>query len=380
MAEINIQKQLDCNKMTIEQQYLNLLQDILDNGVTKADRTLTGTKSVFGRTLRHNMKDGFPLLTTKKLSFHNIKHELIWFLSGDTNIQYLLQNNVHIWTADAYRVFKKNFESDVRHSTDKLLSLEEFEQRIMSDHSFAETYGSLGPSYGYQWRSFTNYIGYDEPIDQIENLIGDLKSNPDSRRLIVTAWNPAETAYVTLPPCHHMFQCWTRELTVDERLNLVLQKVQQTRPEITMDMVMNDFNIEMMKLDSLSDIITDTDRHNEIEYLFGDLNIPKRELSLMWNQRSVDTFLGLPYNIASYALLLQMLADEVNMVAGELIGSLADTHIYLNHIDQVNEQISRMPLPLPKLKSTKGIESTDKDLQVLGYSYHPAIKAPLSVG
>ena len=287
---------------TLDKQYTDLLQDILDNGVTKKDRTGTGTISVFGRQIRHKMSDGFPLLTTKKMHFKSIATELIWFLRGDTNIKFLLDNGCHIWTGDAYKhyitTYKGNFELDP----------DEFIDAIKTNPEFAEKRGDLGPIYGKQWRNWDWYtLGGVDKVDQIANLIQDLKTNPDSRRLMVNAWNVGELDQMTLPPCHYGFQVYTRELSELERLDL-------------------------FKVDSI-------DRTESYSKWLDDNGYPTRAISLMWNQRSVDTFLGLPFNIASYGLLLEIIAKAVNMIPDELIGNLGDVHLYSNHIEQAKEQI-----------------------------------------
>ena len=308
----------------LDEQYKELLQDILDNGITKKDRTGTGTKSVFGRTIRHKMSEGFPLLTTKKMPFKTITTELLWFLRGDTNIKYLVDNGCNIWNGDAYKHYvNENNKAKKRnpHSLIVCLSFEEFIHTIKttSDKDFIEKWGELGPIYGKQWRKWGVKNKVDEVtgevfignqyVDQIYNLIHDLKTNPDSRRLMVNAWNVGEIKDMTLPPCHYGFQCYTRELSLEERVAIWDEKyLKDVEPQDYMD-----------QLD-----------------LTG---IPERELSLSWNQRSVDTFLGLPFNIASYGLLLEILAKEVNMIPGELIGNLGDTHLYLNHLEQAKEQI-----------------------------------------
>ena len=300
----------------LDKQYIDLLQDILENGVTKSDRTGTGTLSVFGRQIRHKMSEGFPLLTTKKMPFRLIATELMWFLRGDTNIKYLVDNDCHIWDGDAYKRYSDHFIG-----YEDVPNKELFIEQIKTDDEFAKKWGDLGPVYGKQWRSwkftdkFTNgeQIAYvNGSIDQIVNLINDLKTNPDSRRLLVSAWNPADLQDQVLPPCHYGFQVYTRELSISERVNLFMQG---------------------KKVERFLEKITNKDLDNK--------NIPKRAISLMWNQRSVDTFLGLPFNIASYGLLLEILARKVNMVPDELIGNLGDTHLYLNHIEQTKEQIGR---------------------------------------
>ena len=331
----------------IEHDYLRLLKDILDNGVEKEDRTGTGTRSIFGRQIRHKMSEGFPLLTTKKMPFKTITTELLWFLGGRTDLRYLLENNCHIWTGDAYKVYDKDFDREhppFSAPYPPRLTVKEFEEKIMSDDDFNKWYGDLGPVYGKQWRKWSHEAGEVNKggVDQIEALINDLKTNPDSRRLMVSAWNVGELNLMTLPPCHYGFQVYTRELTDDELIKIVEEKVKNHQP-------------------------------------FKNEDLPKRAISLMWNQRSVDTFLGLPFNIASYALLLMMIADEVNMVPEELIGNLGDVHLYLDHIDQAKEQITREPMKLPTVHVRDGIYcSSHSDVLLFNYESHPSIKAPLS--
>jgi len=346
----------------IEHQYLKLLKDILDNGVKKQTRN-GEVISVFGRQIRHKISDGFPLLTTKKMPFRLIATELMWFLRGDTNIKYLVDNNCHIWDGDAFKnylnTYKGNFEMDK----------EEFIKAIKTNPEFAQKWGDLGPVYGKQWRSWTQFDYYDGcisgnlSIDQIANLIRDLKTNPDSRRLMVNAWNVGELDSMTLPPCHYGFQVYTRELSEKERYRIF--------DERGYEFMMNNWSKE--------------EQYNKA-------GIPTRSISLMWNQRSVDTFLGLPFNIASYGLLLEIIAKAVNMVPDELIGNLGDTHLYLDHLEQAKEQLNREPYPLPTLKHMKTDEfykalSEDAslfthldptDFQVENYQSHPHIKAPLS--
>jgi len=272
---------------TLDKKYQQLLSDIIAFGVEKKDRTGTGTISEFGHQIRHKMSEGFPLLTTKKMAWKQIVSELLWFLTGQTNIAFLHKHNNHIWDGD----YEKSGRTD----------------------------GDLGPIYGKQWRQWK---GENGKIDQIDDLIKNLKENPDSRRLMVSAWNVGELDQMVLPPCHYGFQVWTRE------------------------------------------------------------EDGQRYISLMWNQRSVDTFLGLPFNIASYGLLLHIIANEVSMIPDELIGNLGDTHLYLNHIEQAKEQISRDPFDLPQLKTDAKLDgiccNTPDDFVLEGYQYHPAIKAPLS--
>ncbi|WP_127488373.1 thymidylate synthase [Paenibacillus ehimensis] len=263
------------------QKYLDLLQDIMANGVRKEDRTGTGTISVFGRQLRFDLSEGFPLLTTKKLHIRSILHELLWFLSGDTNIRYLQENGVTIWD------------------------------------EWADENGDLGPVYGSQWRSWPAPDG--RSIDQIAKLIEQIKRNPDSRRHLVSAWNPAEVDNMALPPCHYAFQFYVAD----------------------------------------------------------------GKLSCLFNMRSVDTFLGLPFNIASYAFLTHMVAQQCDLQPGELIWTGGDVHIYANHVEQVNLQLTREPYPLPQLvikrKPDSLFDYRFEDFEIIGYQSHPSIKAPIAV-
>ena len=342
-------------KSNIESDYLKLLKDILDNGVNKDDRTGTGTRSVFGRQIRHNMQNGFPLLTTKRMPIKTIVTELKWFLKGDTNIKYLVDNNCNIWNGDAYKKYHQAFPET------EMLSQEQFITLIKTNNEFAKKWGELGPIYGKQWRRWVeedtyadgvSYMMYNG-IDQIKNLIEQLNTNPDSRRLMVNAWNVGELNKMTLPPCHYGFQVYTRELSVMERLEYY------AKHWFTVD--------EVVPIDATTHI--NMDEHD----------VPNRAISLMWNQRSVDTFLGLPFNIASYGLLLEIIAKEVNMIPDELIGNLGDVHLYSNHINQAKEQLSRQPMNLPKLDITNvDTLNGEFDYTVLGYKHHETIKAPLS--
>jgi thymidylate synthase len=364
----------------LDKQYQALLKDILEYGVEKSDRTGTGTKSIFGYMIHHNMRDGFPLLTTKKMAWKTMVTELMWFLMGDTNIKYLVENGCHIWDGDCYKAYITRYNKGEYVGKTKLLenskknrtltepfTQEEFINKIKIDDEFAKQWGDLGPIYGKQWRSWgTNkydVIGIHK-VDQITNLINDLKTNPDSRRLMVSAWNAGELDQMVLPPCHYGFQVYTRELDLEERRSMVT-------PEMH------------------SQIYTGGDSstlsHSEIDQW----NVPRRAISLSWNQRSVDVFLGLPFNIASYGLLLEMIAREVNMVPEHLIGHLGDTHLYLNHLEQAQQQIERIPRKLPILKMSSGhnfraamnrkVEEIDiNDFILIGYNPYPTIKAPLS--
>jgi len=336
---------------TLDKKYQDLLQDILDNGVHKSDRTGTGTISVFGRQIRHNMKQGFPALTTKKLAWKGVVSELLWFLTGQTNISFLLKHNNHIWDGDAYKNYQNKMTEWFGNETK--LTKEDFIEKVKTDNEFAKQWGDLGAIYGKQWRKWKGENGV---IDQIDDLVKELKKSPDSRRLMVSAWNVAELNQMVLPPCHYGFQLYTRELSVEERLDLASKTYSTFEPF--------DFHVG---------------DHNEIDELYP---VPKRAISLMWNQRSVDTFLGLPFNIASYGLLLEIIAKEVNMIPDELIGNLGDVHLYSNHIEQAKEQIGRTSFDLPQLKTQAKMDgiccNVPDDFVLDGYQSHPTIKAPLS--
>ncbi|MCX7742953.1 MAG: thymidylate synthase [Flavobacteriales bacterium] len=291
-------------------QYHELLERILREGVKKEDRTGTGTLSVFGHQNRYNLSDGFPLVTTKKVPFRLIAHELLWFLQGATNIQYLVRNNVHIWDDWPYAAYKKSPEFAGE-------TMEEFAAKVATDDAFAARWGELGPIYGYQWRSWPSPDGTS--VDQIQQVIDTLKRNPDSRRILVSAWNVPFIDQMALPPCHTFFQFYVAD----------------------------------------------------------------RRLSCQLYQRSADVFLGVPFNIASYALLTLMIAQVCELKPGEFIHTFGDAHIYLNHLDQVKLQLSRDYRPLPELKinpSVKNIfEFTIDDFELLNYHPHPAIKAEVAV-
>jgi len=400
------------NMNTLDSKYQDLLQDILDNGVVKSDRTGTGTISVFGRQIKHKMSQGFPLLTTKKMAWKTMVTELLWFLKGDTNIKYLVNNGCNIWNGDAFKNYTKEVNQlidgymcgdimgmqphieDMFSNPDDLtpLTQEEFIDKIKTNDEFAEEWGELGPIYGAQWREWhtktlikttlkdpltgnDTYVQGDKWIDQIENLIEELKTNPDSRRLMVSAWNVGELDKMVLPPCHYGFQVYTRELTGEERWDLLKNKVGEVKFQLMVE-----------------DIVPFGGGLSEELQIY---NIPKRAISLMWNQRSVDTFLGLPFNIASYGLLLEIIAREVNMVTEDLIGNLGDVHLYKNHIEQAKEQIGREPYknlptlnfsPIPSAHFEHHLDSFIdfvKELQpyqfiIDEYESHPTIKAPLS--
>lgn len=298
--------------------YLELLQDVYDNGIGKDDRTGTGTRSVFGRQIRCDLSEGFPLLTTKKVFLRGIIHELLWFVRGDTNIKYLVDNNVGIWNEWPFQNYlNKNGLGDLsRDSCEWADRLEEFVINIEKSADFAKQWGELGPVYGKQWRNFSG-------IDQLQWVINEIKTNPTSRRLIVSAWNPAEIeemAKAGLPPCHTLFQFYVS---------------------------------------------------------------PDNKLSCQLYQRSADLFLGVPFNIASYALLTMMVAQACDLELGEFVHAFGDVHIYSNHEEQVLEQLSRAPKALPKMRLNPNVKSlfefTFEDFELVDYDPDPAIKAPVAV-
>ena len=298
----------------LDLEYQKLLQEIILDGKEKTDRTGTGTKSIFGKQIRHKMSEGFPLLTTKKMAIKSIMTELKWFLKGDTNIKYLVDNGCNIWNGDAYKQYQRACMYELDRDE---LTLKEFVEKIKTDEGFARVWGELGPVYGKQWRRIEKRHGSSPTykIDQIKNLIENIKENPDSRRLMVNAWNVQKIDEMTLPPCHYGFQCYVQD----------------------------------------------------------------GRLSLLWNQRSVDTFLGLPFNIASYGMLLLLLCKETNLEPGELIGNLGDTHLYLNHLEQAEEQRVRSSFELPYVNiSNVDILNGEFDYEIIGYKSHSTIKAPLS--
>tara|TARA_Y100000389_G_scaffold138948_1_gene136691 strand:- start:1085 stop:2098 length:1014 start_codon:yes stop_codon:yes gene_type:complete len=333
----------------LDRQYQSLLQEILESGISKNDRTGTGTKSIFSAQIKHDMKEGFPLLTTKRIAFRLVVTELLWFLRGDTNIKYLVDNGCNIWNGDAYKNYKTWADKFSKNHLYLPYTKEQFVDRIKTDEKLSLEWGELGPVYGKQWRKVgrvekkavawehgapTHYEeSYD--VDQIQQAVNLLKVNPDSRRIIVSAWNVGELDKMVLPPCHWAFELYSEEVENG-----------------------------------------------------------KRELSLKWHQRSVDTFLGLPFNVASYGLLLSIIAKEVGMVPGMLIGDLTNVHLYNNHIEQALEQINREPNRyLPELVFKDpfwDICDEEKDINdkinryelewftIEDYLSHPPIKAPLS--
>lgn len=285
-------------------QYLNFLNHILENGQRKDDRTNTGIISTFGYQMRFNLEEGFPLLTTKRVHFKSVVHELLWFIKGDTNIKYLVDNDVRIWNEWPYRNFTQT--EDFNGETQ-----DEFVQKIKEDPDFAKKHGNLGPVYGKQWRDFNGF-------DQLKTIIEEIKNNPSSRRLIVNSWNPPQIKDMALPPCHMMFQF----------------------------------------------------------YVSGN------KLSLQMYQRSADAFLGVPFNIASYALLLALVAKVTNLEPHEFVHTIGDAHIYINHLEQVNTQLNRQPRKLPKLilADKENIEDfIYEDIALTEYNPHPTIKGKVAV-
>jgi thymidylate synthase len=289
----------------LDERYRALLAEVLHNGTDKDDRTGTGTLSRFGMSIRHRMEDGFPVLTTKKIPLKTVATELKWFLKGRTDLRYLLENNCHIWTGDAYKVYERVHHWDLE---DPDYDIEEFEKQILEDNDFSRLWGNLGFIYGKQWRDWNGN-------DQIRDLVNNLKNSPNSRRHIVSAWNVDDLIYMKLPPCHYAFQCYVAD----------------------------------------------------------------GKLSLMWQQRSADLFLGVPFNISSYGMLLLLLCEVTGYEPGELIGNFGDIHLYKNHIEQAKEQINREPYALPKLSMLNvDLNQGEFNFVLENYNFHPAIKAPLS--
>ena len=352
-------------KNNIEPQYLDLLKKVLASGTRKDDRTGTGTISLFGKQIRHDMSLGFPALTTKKFAFKTMATELTWFLRGDTNIKYLVDRNCHVWDGDCYQAYCK------AHANNKnILSQKDFIAKIKNDKEFSNKFGNLGRIYGAQWRDWRG-IKIDKDgvltiqyVDQIKELIKKLKANPDSRRLLVNAWNPIDVKDDTtvLPPCHYGFQLYTRLLSYQERYDIWFKQNYETGLEYNPSLE-PDFDHEMFE------------------------PTPIRSISLMYNARSQDLALGTPFNIASYALLLKIIAKEVNMIPSELVANMGDCHVYKNHIEGVKEQLQREPLNLPQLKIKNNVkyESGDvlpfyetNDFSLVNYKSHPKIRFQLS--
>lgn len=290
-------------------QYHELMDRVLREGIDKSDRTGTGTRSVFGHQMRFDLAEGFPMVTTKKLHLKSILHELIWFISGDTNIRYLCQNGVRIWDDWPFATYAKSTDYDG-------IDMKEFAARIAADADFAAKWGDLGPVYGYQWRFWP---GPNGPVDQLRDVLEGIRRNPDGRRHIVSAWNPGYIDQMALPPCHAFFQFYVAD----------------------------------------------------------------GKLSCQLYQRSADIFLGVPFNIASYALLIHMMAQDLGLGVGDFVHTLGDAHIYSNHMDQVQLQLSREPRALPTLKLNPTVKSLFdfryEDVELVGYDPHPHIPAPVAV-
>lgn len=299
-------------------QYHELMQRVLDEGVFKGDRTGTGTQSVFGHQMRFNLQEGFPLVTTKKVHLKSIIHELLWFLQGETNIQYLVQNGVNIWNDWPFQSYlrQNNLEEKYpKYSDEWKAKMKEFVEEIKANDDFAKKWGELGPVYGSQWRNF-------EGVDQISQLIEDIKNNPNSRRLLVSAWNPKDVPVMAksgLPPCHTLFQFYVAE----------------------------------------------------------------GKLSCQLYQRSADIFLGVPFNIASYALLTMMVAQVCGLEYGDFVHTFGDAHLYSNHMEQTKEQLGREPRELPEMKINPEVKSIFdfkfEDFELVNYDPYPAIKAVVAV-
>jgi thymidylate synthase len=390
---------------SLDLNYQSLVTKVLREGTKKEDRTGTGTMSIFGEIFSHDMSEGFPLLTTKKMSFKNIKTELVWFISGRTDLKFLVDRGCNIWVGDALKRFLREHISGMQvyykfrdnkpkvlfattnpdndfdskgedgvicewiqarelyrgwHEGEDYLNLE-FHKTLMekafiwwvknNDVDVTKRWCDLGPIYGKQWRDW-------DGVDQLMELVHNLKHNPDSRRLILNAWNVKEIRDGVLPPCHYGFQCYTTELTLKERYAYYYRLA-----TTNVNLVREPYKLSELDMDTLDG-----------------MDIPRRRLDLMWIQRSIDTGLGLPYNIASYGLLLIMLANEVNMIPGTLKASLGDTHLYLNHVEPIQEQLERIPKLLPKVRVQDGIFShcDGDDIQLLNYDSHSRLDLPLS--
>ena len=380
---------------TLDDKYLGLLDDIMSRGKVKKDRTGVGTVSLFSHEMRVDLSEGLSLLTTKYVHHPAVIHELLWFLMGGTDIKYLVDNNVRIWNEWPFKRYcntplEKLSDTDCIGDASRVrrhFTMEEYIQAIRNDGDFAKRHGQVGKVYGSQWINWTwpvkNAVFEGDTgalsfgtwridgYNQIAKLVETLKTNPDSRRMIVTAWNPPEMDDSALPCCHYGFQCYTSELELDVRNKLACEKLGIDRTALH-----NRFVEWIGQMDYMA----------SREHIFYDeLGIPKRSLSLKWIQRSTDVFLGLPFDIASYSILTHMLCKQLNFLPNELIVSSADTHIYLNHFDQVKEQLSRRssPYSLPTLILKDGVDDVQNyrfdDVQVVGYICHPAIKAPIAV-
>lgn len=347
--------------------YLNLLQDVLDNGKLKKNRTGIDTIGVFGRQARFDLSQGFPLLTTKKMFWRGVVHELLWFISGSTNIKYLVDNDVHIWDEWAY---KRYCEAVWRQYGKGNPSYQPLTQDNWLKYGDEESFGLGEGTYGGMWRAFpyqkfTNnevFESFSGTVDQLKNVIEKLKANPNDRRLIVSAWHPYWVDHCALPPCHVLFHFNTEELTLEERYKIYRQN--PIKYEINLpSFFMPHFDVRL-------------------EESLDKMKVEKRRLNCLLYQRSCDTFLGVPFNIASYALLTEMVAKCCNMVAGEFIHTYGDLHIYTNHVEQCKLQLSREPMTLPTLKLAQKTDLFDfkfEDISLDDYNCYPAIKAEVAV-
>ena len=356
----------------LDKQYLELLGYVLEHGHSSDDRTGTGTIKSFGHTIKHNMQDGFPILTSKKVFTKGIIYELLWFLSGDRNMKLMVDNGVNIWVGDAYKAFmiKSGFKETELGWVGKMgglnqdvsgwLTKEEFINKIKTDDEFSKKWGDLGRVYGVQWRKWKKHTENNiEYIDQVQNILDKLKTNPDDRRMIVTAWNPGEIDDQLLPPCHNMWQVFTRKLSTVERHKIAYKD----------------------KLPGAYRVTTNGLDFNEMDERLDELNIPKRAISLSFNMRSVDIPLGMPFDITSYGFLLSMIAQQVNMLPENLICNFGDTHIYKNQIESVKEQIQRKTHKLPQLQLNKKESLFDykyDDFKLIDYVSEDKIFYPLS--
>lgn len=362
-----------------DKKYLDLLQDVLENGSKKNDRTGVGTYSVFGRMMRFDMSEGFPLLTTKKIFTKAMFHELLWFLQGGDNIKYLVDNGVRIWNEWPYERYIKYERAEVEklRATGTLVdyqqtTMDEFVEKIKTDEEFAAEWGKLGPVYGYQWRKWEvrDENGDLYHTDQIQNVIDDLRNNPDSRRIMVSAWNPGQLKDMLLPPCHYSFQLWTKELTADEREKIYHDSGKPIKL------------VAHIKNES-ADVQEDKIANQHIHEFLDKEGVPRRSLSLMFHMRSVDLGLGFCFDVGLYATLLKVIAQCVKMNPHELLITMGDAHIYLNHVEQLKMQMLRSPYKLPKLWINPSINDISnfkfEDFKIIDYKCHDSIKMQVAV-
>jgi len=344
-------------KNELDKQYLELMRSVFATGYGSDDRTGTGTIKTFGNSIKVNLQDGFPILTSKKVFTKAVIYELLWFLSGETNMKLMTDNDVNIWIGDAY---KKYCEIEANPPHDHTLSRKEFIDKLKADDEFCNKWGDLGRVYGVQWRNWKKHRdGNVETIDQVQNVLDKLRTNPDDRRMVVTAWNPGELDQQLLPPCHYFWQVFTRELSFNERVNFAFKN-----------------NMSVPKILN----VTEDDRKEWYKF-FKENNIPERAISLSFNMRSVDVPLGMPFDISSYGFLLSMIAQQVNMMPENLVCNFGDTHIYQNQIGGVKEQLKRKSHKLPELKLNKAKSLFDykyEDFELIDYICEDKINFPLS--